>query len=199
MATQAQATANLANAQFSTGPRTGEGKKVSSRNAVTHGLFSQMIVLKDENQAEFDAFREGIFRNLEPANLFESTLVDEIINALWRIRRIDRLADKAMLEDEPDLKRLNFYSLHAGRLRRGLIASMTLLDKAKDAQAKVEKAQLPDAVLIRKADLMANRPTNLEEFGFDLSLAHVDQVIHRENAAKAAARIVNPGPVRRAA
>ncbi len=38
MATQAQSLANAANAQHSTGPRTGEGKAKSARNATTHGF-----------------------------------------------------------------------------------------------------------------------------------------------------------------
>jgi hypothetical protein len=41
MATQAQIDANRRNAQLSAGPRTLEGKRVSSGNALTFGLFAQ--------------------------------------------------------------------------------------------------------------------------------------------------------------
>jgi hypothetical protein len=41
MATEAQIRANQENAQKSTGPSSIEGKKKSSMNAVTHGIFFQ--------------------------------------------------------------------------------------------------------------------------------------------------------------
>ena len=199
MASPAQASANLANAQNSTGPRTEAGKQRSARNAVTHGLTSALVVLPTENQEEFDAYREQIHQNLAPGNTFEAALTDEVVSALWRLRRIDRLEGEAMLTDEPDLKRLNFFSLHSGRLRRGLAITMKLLLQAKEMREKTEKAELADAVLIRKSDLISNRSTNLQQFGFDLSLDHVDRVIRREQAVQTAARLVNPLPNRRAA
>jgi hypothetical protein len=45
MASAAQATANAANAQKSTGPRTEEGKANSSKNSITHGLNSEPSTL----------------------------------------------------------------------------------------------------------------------------------------------------------
>ena len=45
MATDAQIRANQENAQKSTGPTSIEGKKKSSMNAVTHGIFSNIAYL----------------------------------------------------------------------------------------------------------------------------------------------------------
>jgi hypothetical protein len=41
--------ANRANAKKSTGPRTPEGKRRSSKNAVTHGMFCNDTVLPGED------------------------------------------------------------------------------------------------------------------------------------------------------
>ncbi len=38
---------NIANAQHSTGPKTPEGKKKSSLNALRHGLTGQIVVMPD--------------------------------------------------------------------------------------------------------------------------------------------------------
>ena len=45
MSTAAQTLANQANAQFSTGPQTPEGKAAASRNAATHGLSNSAFTL----------------------------------------------------------------------------------------------------------------------------------------------------------
>ena len=54
MATQAQTSANRANSQKSTGPRTAEGKAAVSQNAFKHGLFVDKAVVRDESQDEYD-------------------------------------------------------------------------------------------------------------------------------------------------
>lgn len=71
MATPAQIDANRRNAQRSTGPRTAQGKAASSRNATTFGLFSKHLLLPDEDPAELDAVRGGIFRRLQPVGMLE--------------------------------------------------------------------------------------------------------------------------------
>lgn len=43
MATEKQIAANRANAKRSTGPKTRQGRQVSSRNALRHGLFSSQV------------------------------------------------------------------------------------------------------------------------------------------------------------
>jgi len=52
MASAAQIKANQTNAQYSTGPRTGDGKQVSAKNAVRHGLNSTPDSLFAANPAE---------------------------------------------------------------------------------------------------------------------------------------------------
>ena len=52
MPTDKQRAANKLNAQKSTGPRTEEGKKNSSANAVRHRLFSRDFALTEEERIE---------------------------------------------------------------------------------------------------------------------------------------------------
>ena len=59
MSTQSQITANIANSQHSTGPRTEAGKAVSSQNALKHGLTAQTVLLPGEDEAAYRKMCEG--------------------------------------------------------------------------------------------------------------------------------------------
>ena len=87
MATKAQIRANRLNAKRSTGPKTAEGKKVSSQNAIRHGLCSRQVVLSLENRVEYDQLLEDLTQNYKPANLQEELQVTKIAESWWRYRR----------------------------------------------------------------------------------------------------------------
>ncbi len=107
MATQAQTLANQQNAQHSTGPKTPEGKAVSSRNATKHGLSSAFTVLAHEDQDEFDLLLIELREEHEPANLHQVTLVEQLAKSQWLLARAQRLETAAFnhlagFQNEPD-------------------------------------------------------------------------------------------------
>ena len=53
MATESQMKANKANAQFSTGPTSKEGKNISRWNALTHGYYAKVVLLPGQTQEEW--------------------------------------------------------------------------------------------------------------------------------------------------
>jgi hypothetical protein len=91
MASAAQIVANRSNAQRSTGPRTPEGKAVVAQNAVKHGLLAQEVVVKGEDPAEFEFYREQMLAELAPLGQMESMLAHRIVGLSWRLRRAERL------------------------------------------------------------------------------------------------------------
>jgi hypothetical protein len=91
MASDAQIRANKENAAKSTGPRTPAGKKAVRHNALKHGLLAQAVVLRDEDEAEFEQFASSLFDELEPEGELESLLVDRIAACAWRLRRLLRI------------------------------------------------------------------------------------------------------------
>lgn len=95
-ASQRRIEANRNNAQASTGPRTPEGKVASSRNAIAHGLTARNILLAGENPEEFLRLRLSAFAELEPRGVLESELADQIVDTLWRVRRIP-LFERALI------------------------------------------------------------------------------------------------------
>ena len=85
--------ANRRNSRLSTGPRTPEGKKISSRNAASHGLLVKDVVSAGdgkEQQAELDMLLADLRDCLEPANIVEDLLVREIAISYWRSARAVR-------------------------------------------------------------------------------------------------------------
>lgn len=87
MTTSKQLAANRQNALRSTGPRTPEGKAVSSMNARTHGLLCRGILLPDEDRNVFQTFSRGLREPLRPRGDLEDLLADRIISCAWRMRR----------------------------------------------------------------------------------------------------------------
>ncbi len=96
MATKAQISANKENSQKSTGPRTATGKKAVSQNAVKHGFFTREAVVRDEDQAAFDLYREAMLGEMGPVGVMESSLAERVASLSWRLRRAERMQDQAL-------------------------------------------------------------------------------------------------------
>jgi len=94
MTTQGQLLANRRNAQKSTGPRTAEGKAAVAKNATKHGLFARQIVVIPENQADFDALRDEMLKELDPVGTMESLLAERIVSLAWRLQRAERMQNE---------------------------------------------------------------------------------------------------------
>ena len=96
MATKAQIDANRENAKKSTGPRTDEGKAVSSQNAVKHGLCAREAVIHGEDPAQFELYREAFLADLRPVGPVETMLAERVVSLAWRLRRAERLQNQAI-------------------------------------------------------------------------------------------------------
>src|SRR5271165_3090538 len=79
---------NRLNSQYSTGPRTPEGKLRAARNALRHGLTAASPVLPTEDPAAFETHRRQFLDEYQPANPTETHLVHELADTTWRLRRI---------------------------------------------------------------------------------------------------------------
>jgi hypothetical protein len=88
MASPARLTANIENAQHSTGPRTAEGKAASSRNATKHNLCSVSPVLDTEEKLAFDRLLCEAKLDLSPQTHTEHALIEQAAYAEWKLLRI---------------------------------------------------------------------------------------------------------------
>ena len=91
MATPAQVTANRANAQLSTGPRSVEGKAASSRNSLKLGLTAQSLIIPGEDPADFEQFAASHEQKFQPVGPVEEELLETDIRSAWMKRRYARI------------------------------------------------------------------------------------------------------------
>src|SRR5947209_8395532 len=88
---QAKHTANRANAQLSTGPKTSEGKAKSSLNAVKTGLCGRTVLLHSDDAAIYQQHVCDYEKELRPVGQRECDLVQSIADSAWRLSRIPGL------------------------------------------------------------------------------------------------------------
>ena len=88
MASKNQIEANKRNALKSTGPKTKNGKAIASLNAMKHGLRSQEVILPNEDEEAFHKLRDSLLGDFKPEGELENLLVEQVIAASWRLRRI---------------------------------------------------------------------------------------------------------------
>lgn len=70
-----------------TGPRSASGKMRSSRNAIRHGIFSEVILLPGERISQYRSLLERWRDALRPEDEVESVLVEKLVCLAWRYRR----------------------------------------------------------------------------------------------------------------
>jgi hypothetical protein len=148
MATAAQAAANTANSQLSTGPRTAEGKAQSAQNARKHGLDAREFVVRPEEQADFDAFIAGYASEVNPQGAMELALFQDLVHARWNMMRVRRLeAELAATGTDPLLDpergpiadRLARHHTRFDRLHQRALKELRLLQANRSLRKENEK------------------------------------------------------------
>jgi hypothetical protein len=91
MASEKQVQANRRNALKSTGPKTPEGKDAVRLNANKHGLRSQEILLPGEDGEALKELDENLRAELRSEGEMEDLLVEQMVAAQWRLRRMRRV------------------------------------------------------------------------------------------------------------
>src|SRR5277367_4495232 len=79
---------NRRNAHRSTGPRTEEGKRISRRNALRHGLTAETVIDGLEDSEDYRSFEAAIIADYDAETAVERELVLRLASLLWRLRRI---------------------------------------------------------------------------------------------------------------
>src|SRR5260370_8602695 len=88
MFTKKKRAPNRRNARKSTGPKSDEAKARTRMNAVRHGLTAQQAVLPHEDSRNYDQIRAGMIEAHTPEDSAELALVEELVNAYWRLLRL---------------------------------------------------------------------------------------------------------------
>jgi hypothetical protein len=117
----ATASVNQANSQHSTGPKTGEGKQISSLNALRHGLTGRHATLPSEDIGAYKQDLKSFQDHLQPQGPIEADLVHSLADTAWRLNRVAALETKILKSPESletQIKALSNMSLYTQRLTR---------------------------------------------------------------------------------
>ncbi len=152
-ASEAQLAANRANAQSSTGPKSEQGKLVSSHNALKTGLTGRTIVLPTDDVAAYQSLVALINRKFAPANDIEQHLTQTIADTEWRLLRIPtlesgfyalgrhELAADCAHEPDPQL-RATMLEAHIFRTYQKDLRNLALQERRLRNQLKQDTAEL---------------------------------------------------------
>jgi len=99
MSSQRKINSARTNGAKSHGPKTKAGLEKSSRNALTHGLYSATTVLASESREQYQALLDAYIQQFQPDGPVESHLIEEMVAAKWRQRRLWAI-ETDLLEDE---------------------------------------------------------------------------------------------------
>lgn len=127
-------------ASVSTGPRTAEGKTISSQNALKHGLRANKLILPGESQEDFELLREDLVAEYQPTNTTEALLVDQFVIDTWRLQRARRVEIR-VLEASPDLNldELNKLARYQTSIERSYHRTLEALQRILAERRKQEK------------------------------------------------------------
>ena len=100
---QMQASKN--NGSKSLSPVTDQGKATSAQNASSHNLASlHLVLLSNEDPADFELHESGFLHRFQPVDSVEYDLVQKMIIASWRERRI-AIMESSLFELEMERQR----------------------------------------------------------------------------------------------
>lgn len=88
----------MARAKGTGGPKTAEGKKITSNNALKTGVYSVVAVLPHENQQDFDQLLAQINYDLKPADFVENSLAHDLAVITWKKLRLEKLEQAYFLK-----------------------------------------------------------------------------------------------------
>ena len=200
--------ANRANAQLSTGPTSAEGKAKASLNAVKTALTGRTILLPSDDAAEYQRHIGGFEDEYSPVGAREADLVQSIADTWWRLKRIPCL--ESALFAQGRLEFAGSFEEHDASTRPSLIDANTFLkyerqlrnlqlqearlfrryekDKAelRELQQARRRSREAEAMELAAAQYQAakkaSQPFHPAQFGFEFSIAEIEQHLQRIGA-----------------
>jgi hypothetical protein len=206
MSTPLRTEINRANAQHSTGPKSAEGKKQSSLNALRHGLTGQIVVMPTEDLDAYRSHLKSFADQYNPKDVTEANLVQALADSSWRLNRVaaletnlltlgiasgsgplldapqqiqDAMSIVAALESQS--KALSNLSMHSQRLSRQFERTVTQLRDLQKTRRAQEKKDLDSLVDIIKMYKSKGKTYDPSADGFVFSDQQIKESIRARN------------------
>ena len=192
----ARLAANRANALLSTGPRTEEGRRTSSLNAIKTGLTGITVLLPTDDAAEYQRHIAAYEEEFQPVGLEESELVQSLADIAWRLRRIPALemaiyargrvefADQFEDQKDPGARRslieLHTHLAYEKQLRNLHLQEARLVRRREKETAGLRRLQEDRRERERQATESGGRLVRVQQKnGFEFSTAEIESHFDR--------------------
>jgi hypothetical protein len=119
-----------------TGPRSPEGKTISSGNSLKHGLASGRVIIPGEDPADFEALLADLVSEHSPATETEALLVQQMAQSWWLTQRAIRLQNQAFTETQLDSQKLALFLRYQTTHERAFYKALNSLIKLQKEHGK---------------------------------------------------------------
>jgi hypothetical protein len=169
MVTEKQPADNRANARKSTGPRTFEGRRRGSQNALKHGVLAKAILIEGECEEGFLKLCKAYVREYSPQTPTEPALVNKAVTAQCRALRaasleaaavtyeLQRQSESIAQEDDATRAMLAVRALHETSAH---MERLSLYAHRFDPQ---HRHAIRDLQRLRVEKMNLNKPTHFDE------------------------------------
>jgi len=140
--------ANRRNAQFSTGPRTPEGKARVSKNRTTHALTGAHTVLASEDPEAYENLLATLMEEHAPVGETESHQVEIMAHSQWKLRRAARMEVEALTASATDggpvslTDQVMRVARYSASIRRSYTLALAELHRLQTARKRISDAHL---------------------------------------------------------
>ncbi len=212
MISEKQHSANIRNAQQSTGPKTEEGKRTSSHNACRHNLTGQVTAMTDEDRIAHDTFSTAMIASMAPEGALEIQLAQRVATDSWRLNRASAIEDNLFAmgfsshadefgEQHPQVqaayasarvftvesKHLELLTLYEQRINRSLQKNLSLLQSLQATRKEQRRQEIIDAKKLLQLSEMKGVPYDPAKDGFVFSNDQIHAAIDHERRLDQAA------------
>ncbi len=216
--TESRLNANRQNALHSTGPRTAEGKSVSSRNAIKTALTGRTVLLPTDDAELYATHLTAFSTEWHPVGQRETILVQSLADNAWRIERIagfeaaiyakGRIFFENAYLDEPapirkQLIELDTYQanerelrnlmLYESRLRRERDRDIAELRFLQSERQRITEEQMELAAHAYREARQEGRPFDPASLGFVFSIAEIETFVALRLAQRRIVIAAHPG------
>lgn len=161
------------------GPKTAAGKAVASANSLKAGIYSNVVVLPGEDEAEFNQLEAQFIQDFSPQDIAELTMVRELAVVVWKKHRLERLALSASLKVLNQPIEEGDYRRHGLKIRATAWYWINHLDALDDTTVDIEAAMEEEAILYLDRELYA---ADLEEMKLSSPHLYKAILVSAENA-----------------
>jgi hypothetical protein len=198
----AQLTANRANAQLSTGPKSDAGRAISSQNRTTHGLArhnGSFVLLSSEDPNGFEALKASLAAEHQPSTETESILINSMAESHWLANRAQTLQNTCLDPQTgqiTDAAMFSLYLRYQTTHTRAFHKCLNDLLKLRSERRKTEngfEAQERKNEELRLQNERNERKKEHHEWDIRLKRCELGSQITKNVIANANATIENPG------